>query len=129
MWEHTQMDPELEWRMWRQLKGAYAIDRFIFTPRIPKMEGYTFHQADNMEEALALAHGKVVFLEPQGINDMIDLAGLEGEDVTFVLGNTDTSNMELANPKNTYRIDTPKPCDMYPTNAAAAALSHWYYSR
>lgn len=38
-WESMQMEPELEWKMWRQLKGAFGVERLIFTPRFPKMDG------------------------------------------------------------------------------------------
>ena len=43
---------DLEWRMWRQLRGAFEIEEFIFVGEAH--DGYTFRQALTMKEALAV---------------------------------------------------------------------------
>lgn len=124
-----QMEPELEWRMWRQLKGAFGVDRLIFTPRLHKMDGYTFAQADDMEEALQLAgDGMRIFLEPSGYNSMADWAPMQREkvDPIFILGSTESDNMQYAKVNETYKIFTPNTTVLYGINAAAIALAYWY---
>lgn len=120
-WETSQMEPELEWRMWRQLRGAFEIDRFIFVPRLPKMEGYTFQQFDTMDEALAsLPLTTRCFLEPNGQNYVSELPH---DDITLIIGNTEHSNIEYADPSETYYICSPGSADLYGINAAAIALA------
>lgn len=122
-WEDRQMKPEDEWQLWRQLKGAFKVDSFIFVPiLIPR---FGFNQYETMEEALEHAQGTVCYLEPKGKHSVSNLIDIEG-DITLVLGNTGKDNLSLANPNYTYRIDTPGDTDMFGTNAAAIAL-HWYH--
>lgn len=124
-----QMKPELEWRMWRQLKGAFGVDRLIFTPRLPKMDGYTFAQADDMGEALQLAgDGMRIFLEPSGYNSMDKWGPMQRDkvDPIFILGNTESDNMQYAKVNETYKIYTPNTTVLYGINAAAIALAYWY---
>ena len=124
-WETVQMEPELEWRMWRQLKGAFGIDRFIFLPVLPSMEGYVFDQYDSVQEALAtLPDGtQRVFLEPTGYRSMYDIP--QG-DIALILGNTDQGNMSEAQVNETYQIKTPGSADLYGINAASIALAFGY---
>lgn len=127
-WEGDQMQPDLEWRMWRQLRGAFAIEpadmKFIFVPRLPKMDGYAFDQYDTMEEALT-SHDMAsrVFLEPTGYNTVHDIP--QG-DIALILGNTHNNNMHLAHVNETYAIATPGGADLYGINAAAIALACRY---
>jgi len=125
-WESTQMKPELEWRMWRQLRGAFDFRDIIFVPRLPKMDGYDFRQADTIEEALAVLpeHTERVFLEPTG-NKPLTMLPDRLNDVVFILGNTAMSNLKQAEPDETYHIHTPQQTDLYGINAAAIALSYW----
>lgn len=124
--------PEMvEWQMWRQLKGAFAIDRFIFVPRVHKMQGYTFDQADSMGQALEMANEAYVrvFLEPTGLNSIAELGSLNNNpdaNVVFVLGNTVSSNREYAQSHECFRINTQGDTDLYGINAAAIALAYWY---
>lgn len=111
---------ELEWRMWRQLRGAFEIDELIFIGEAH--DGYTFRQAPTMTDALALLPEgcQRVFLEPSGYNSLYDMP--KG-DIALILGNTDKSNIEHAHVNETYRIATPGPSSLYPTDAAAIALA------
>lgn len=119
------MDPTLEWRMWRQLRGAYEIDRFVFVPVLEQMEGYSFMQYDTMKEALASLSEFTsrVFLEPTGYKGMHDLPH---GDVALILGNTEFHNMDHAQVNETYAIKSPGGADMYGLNAAAIALAYEY---
>lgn len=124
-WESTQIDPHLEHRMWRQLKGAYTVGdsanfRLIMVPRMP---GVSCEQYDTMEEALEQAKGQLVFLEPTGMFDITDIPIC---DITLVIGNTEHSNIDYAQANQTYRIDTPKSTDLYGINAGAIALAYWW---
>jgi len=124
-WEDLQMPEQLEWRMWRQLRG-FGIGRFVFTPIAPELSQVAIEQYETMEEALAaVPEGNRVFLEPTGYNTMYDLPD-RNEDVVFILGNTQRSNMEHANVNETYRISAPMNADMYPTSAASIALAYWH---
>lgn len=119
-WEDTQMPAPVEWQMWRQLKGAFKIDRFIFVPTNDKMEGYAFDQADTVEDALKATQGERVFLEPTGYKSVTEIP--QG-DIVLVVGNTAMHNMMHAQVNETYRIDTPQASHLYGINAAAIALA------
>lgn len=119
------MEPELEWRMWRQLRGAFGINEFIFTPVVERMKGLTIRQADSMEEALAVLPSTTqrCFLEPTGYNPV---SNLPDGDIALILGNTPKHNMEHAKVNETYHIATPAgshKAHLYGTNAAAIALA------
>lgn len=116
------MPPELEWRMWRQLKGAFEIDRFIFTPVVDHKGG--FDQADTIEQALK-AVGPIprVFLEPTGYNA---LSAIPTGDIAMILGNTEMHNLTDAEVSETYKIYTPGATDLYGINAAAIAMAVRY---
>lgn len=125
--------PEMvEWQMWRQLKGAFAIDQLIFVPCVYKMDGYTFEQADTIPEALSMISERTrrIFLEPKGaysIHELYPPKRSMDTDVTFILGNTESSNLNYArNKEETVRIDTPGKTDLYGINAAAIALAYWH---
>lgn len=125
-WEDQQMPPELEHRMWRQLKGAFTTEpaemRLIFTPKLHESHGV--EQYDTMDEALAAAgDGDRVFLEHTGYKSMGDIP--QG-DIVLILGNTKYSNMEYANVDETYRIHTPSAAVLYGHDAAAIALAIRY---
>ena len=117
---------DLEWRMWRQLRGAFEIDEFIFVGE--KHDGYEFRQAPTMKDALAVLPPDCqrVFLEPTGLLSIYDLARMtflrEG-DIALIVGNTEHSNMNHALPHEAYRINTPGKTDLYGINAAAIALA------
>lgn len=128
-WESTQMPELTEWQMWRQLRGAFRIDRLIFVPKVYKMEGYIFEQANTMEEALDMLPSDTprCFLEPTGYNSLADLPS--GDDIAFILGNTSKHNMEHAEVHETYSIATPagpNKAHLYGINAAAIALAIRY---
>lgn len=128
-WESSQMSADLEWRMWRQLRGAFHIDRFIFVPTNHKMEGYTFDQADTIEEALAVLPGDChrVFLEPSGYNSLYDMP--KTGHIALILGNTSMDNMAHAQVNETYAIKTEGGIahnHLYGINAAAIALAFEY---
>jgi hypothetical protein len=120
------MLPEVEWRLWRQLKGAFKVSRYVFVPVVPKMEGYALDQYDTMEEALASCHGKRAFLEPTAL---LELGDMPNGDIIFVFGNTAMSNKAYAEPHEMYRIrteGTENHNHLCGSNAAAIALATWY---
>lgn len=118
------MAPLIEWRLWRQLKGAFKIKRFIFTPVMDSMRGYPVEQYDTMEESLAAAGDAArVFLEPKGHNGMRDIP--DG-DILLILGDTGRDNMHHAKSEETYRIRTPSRTVLFGTEAVAIALAVRY---
>lgn len=126
-WETGQMSPLKEWKMWRQLKGAFEIDRFIFVPVQEYMKGHSFEQYDTMEEALASLSEFTsrCFLEPSGYNSV---EALPHGDIALIIGNTDKHNMEHAHVNETFAIKSPAgiSAHLYGTNAAAIALAYEY---
>jgi hypothetical protein len=118
------MDPRLEWSMWRQLRGAFGIDRFVFTPVVEELSQLAVDQYPTMEEALDSCVGPFAFLEPKGTNSVSALPS--GGDLVFVLGNARMNNLKHADPSETYRIQSPGATDMYGINAAAIALAVRY---
>ncbi len=124
-WESSQMSADLEWRMWRQLRG-FGINRFVFTPIAPEHEGVNIEQYETMEEALAATAdaGVRVFLEPGGEKTMNDLPSRDN-DIVIILGNTENSNAQFADADEMYKITGVGRVDMYPTSAAAIALAYW----
>jgi len=119
------MPPEVEWQLWRQLKGSFKVDNFIFTPVVESMDNYAFMQCDNMMTALLSAGpGTRVFLEPTGYNPVSAIP--QDEDIVIVVGNTAMNNMEHARVNETYSISTeagPTKAHLYGCNAAAIALA------
>ena len=109
--------------MWRQLRGAYEIDRLIFVPRFPSMDGYTFDQADSMEEALRVLPGDChrVFLEPTGKKNISEIP--RTGHIALILGDTNSHNLMHADEDETYHIASPGSADLYGINAAAIALA------
>jgi len=123
-WEDAQMPPEVEWQLWRQLRGAFRVNRLIFTPVNPEMVNYGFDQFNTMDEALeAAGTGDRVFLEPTGYKGMYDIP--QG-DIVLITGNTNHSNMEYANVNETYKVASPQRTHLYPSEAAAIALAVRY---
>ena len=118
------MSADIEWRMWRQLKG-FGINQFIFSPVMPELEGINIKQFPTMKEALEHAgDGTRVFLESTGHKGMNDLPP-RNEDVIFVFGNTNRHNKIHTTDAESYRIAEPNLTNMYPTSAAAIALAYW----
>lgn len=117
------MPPENEWQLWRQLRGAFHVNRFHMVPVIEGFQRGTVFQYETMEEALEAATGDRAFLEPTGQNSIGDLP--QG-DIVLVLGNTEWDNMKLAKVEETYRINTPSRTVLYGSNAAAIALAIRY---
>lgn len=117
---------EIEWRMWRQLRGAFEINELIFVGEAH--DGYTFRQAPTMKEALAVLPPDCqrVFLEPSGqnhLNDLARISSLREGDIALIVGNTEQANLHHAEPHETYRIYTPGRTVLYGTNAVAIALA------
>lgn len=123
-WENSQMPEQVEWQLWRQLRGAFKINRIIFVPHVPEMDMHRIEQYDTMEEALASCTGERVFLEPKGTKRMRDIP--EG-DIVMVFGDTPSDNLAYAQQGETYRIDAPSVrTHLYGVNAAAIALAIRY---
>jgi hypothetical protein len=115
--------------MWRQLKGAFDVTRLIFVPRLLKMDGYTFEQAETLSDALDMLPDGTqrCFLEPLGAKPIKELP--IGGDVALILGSTSKNNLNHARDGETYRIDTPAgpgKAHLYGINAAAIALAVRY---
>jgi hypothetical protein len=124
-WESTQMPASTEWQLYRQLRGAFGVNDFIFVPINPEMENYGFRQADTVKDALAVLPDNVnkVFLEPTGYNS---LHKQPDGDIVYIIGNTAMHNMVHAQVNETYRIDTPTGPNsghLYGSNALAVALA------
>ena len=122
-WETTQMPPETEWQLWRQLRGAFEIKRFHMVPVIEGFERGGVKQFETMEEALEAAEGERAFLEPGGYNSMHELPQ---DDIVLVIGNTAMNNIEHANVDETFKIFSPASTHLYGSNAAAIALAIRY---
>lgn len=127
-WESVQMPHDLEWRMWRQLRGAYGIREFYFAPIVADAERLKVAQYDTIGEALEEIPGPKVILDPRGttsIDDAYD-ALPTGADLTLVLGSTEHSVHQYANGDDfVVSLETPGDADLYSLNAAAIALDHW----
>jgi hypothetical protein len=119
-WEEAQMPAEVEWQLWRQLRGAFKINRLIFTPVAPGMEAYHVEQFATMEEALASTNSERVFLEPTGSKGMFDIPQ---SDIVLITGNTNTNNLAYADDDETYSIKSVARTHLYPSEAAAIALA------
>lgn len=125
-WETTQLTPETEWNMWRQLKGAYAVDRFVFVPILPAMDGYPLEQYATMEAALASTTDQRVFLEVSGTKGMGDLPL---GDMVLICGDTSTDNLAHTAAGEIYRIASDglvTQNHLYGVNAAGIALAIRY---
>jgi len=123
-WEHQQMPSELEWRMWRQLRG-FEINRFIFTPIAEELSNVAIEQYETMEEALThVSEENRVFLEATGTKRLTELPPRD-EDVIFILGNTGRHNRDHAKDGEMYKINEPRLSHMYPVSAGAIALAYW----
>ena len=122
-WEEAQMPPQVEWQLWRQLRGAFKVSRLIFTPIKPEMEEYHLEQYDTMDEALGRTKGVRVFLEPKGTKGMHDIP--KG-DIVLITGDTVHDNLSYAKKGETYAIHSPAKTHLYPSEAAAIALAIRY---
>ena len=123
-WEESQFSPVVEWQLWRQLRGAFKINRLIFVPIMPEMFEFHVDQYDTMAYALMQAgKGERVFLESTGAKGMLDIP--KG-DIVLITGNTGSSNLEHAAVNETYAIKSPQRTHLYPTEAAAIALAIRY---
>jgi hypothetical protein len=120
-WEQAQMPPTVEYQLWRQLKGAFKVQRIMYVPITPGMDDYHLEQHATMEDALAAAgDGERVFLEPTGTKGMLDIPS---GDIVLITGNTDANNLAYAEAGETYEIKSPQRTALYPTEAAAIALA------
>ena len=119
-WENQQMPPKIEWHFWSQLKGAFFIDRFCFTPVEQELIPYALDQFPTIEEALASCTGQRVFLEPTGGNSVGEIP--QG-DIVLVVGNTSMNNLQQSEANERYRIDTPGRTGLFGHDAVAIALA------
>ena len=113
------MPTQVEWQMWRQLRGAFNIDRIIFVPVLLD-EKYHQEQYDTVAEVLATCEGSRVFLEPKGTKSV---SQLPDGDIVLVVGNTNKDNLKHAEDGETYRINTPARTHLYGHDAVAIALA------
>ena len=124
-WDQAQMEPDVEFRMWKALADTFGVRNLIFTPIVhglglPGVDG-RIKQVETMRAALReIEDMPRCFLEPEG---EYDVYAIPAGDVALIFGNTDQSNLDMASPGETYRIDAPsKHPHLYGTNAAAIAL-------
>lgn len=118
------MDTMLEWRIWRQLRGAFRISQFNMCPVVcdaPRTN--RVRQFDNMVDALAASSGERVFLEATGFKTVAEIPR-EPVDIVLVLGNTNNNNLAYAQPWELYRINQTGRGTMYGMDAAAIALAY-----
>lgn len=119
-WDSAQLPHDLEWRVWRQLRGAYGVDRFCF---VPAVEGIAVDCFDDMPTAVEATRGVKVFLEPRGSQRLVDVP--KG-DIVLVLGSTAHSNYALADPSRgdmLVGLPTKRPTDLYGVSAGAIAIA------
>lgn len=117
------MLPQYEYQLWRQLKNAFEVKRMIFVGIAAGMDDYHLEQYATMEDALEVAEGERVFLEPSGMNW---LSEIPKGDIVLITGNTDHDNTRYATADEMYKIDSPQRSHLYPTDAAAIALAIRY---
>lgn len=118
-----------EWNLWRQIRGAFDVRRFCFTPVDETMLGVSMDQYATMQEALDTTVGRRVFLELVGSQPLSVLRAINPvvDDVVLIVGSSAGNNLSLIRPQDTVvRIDTPKPTDLYGINAASIALAELY---
>ena len=118
-WDVAQVDPLLEWRVWRQLRGAFAVDRLVAFPISDEIEAAQINveQYATAQEALDTCQGTKVVLDPAG-DPYVELpAG----DLTIVVGST---LQDLSDCTGDCRVMLPtsSPVDLYGFNAAAVML-------
>jgi len=124
-WETSQMSNELEWRYWRQIRGAFfpvpADVEFHFVPQSESLTNITAAQHDTMGEALAALPAGMprVFLEPTGPKG---LSEIPAGDVAIICGCTETGNVQYAEPGELYSIATPGSTVLYAHDAVSIAL-------
>lgn len=114
--ETNQLPPDVEAKIWRQIKGAFRIQKLIAVPG----------DFDTMRQALDAVQGERVFLEPSGERTV---AWIPEGDIVLVIGNTAENNLAYAAADETYRIATEGTADhnhLYGSNAAAIALAIRY---
>jgi len=119
-WESSQMSSDIEWQLWRQLKGAFLVDRFHMVGEHPGFDRGNLYHYLRMEDALDAAQGERAFLEPKGRRPITELP--QG-DIVLVLGDTDHDNLAFARDHETYRIKTDGRTVLYGTTAAGIALA------
>ena len=125
-WESTQMEPMLEWRMWKQMRDAFRIKRFIFTPIMPELSNIDIDQYETMAEALEAVkdEGEFVFLEPTGKKTVHEIPKEGNGDIVLILGDSTRDNLEHADEDQCYRIETHgRYGHLYGINAASIALA------
>lgn len=118
-WDDVQMDPSIEWRVWRQLRGAFGINRMVACPVKPEMSNVSVEQYASMAEAVASCDGTVVLLRPGGDKHLLDIP-ISG-DVTIVVGST-LEDLSGVSGDMAVNIECANPVDLYGFNAAAIAL-------
>lgn len=106
------MPRELENRMWKQLKGAFAVDEVRFVENDRQL----------LEAIMSLSDFKLIYLEPTGHKDVKDIP--RDGNIALFLSNTSVNNFHFVKPEEAYRINTPKPTHLYGINAAAIALAY-----
>jgi len=130
IWDRTQVDPELELRIYRQVKGAFGVNELNMTPVAPWLEGGGATQFDTLQEAVdgSFAGAPCVraFLCPSGDCNLEDIP--VGDDpLVLVIGDTKTSPASLAGPGDfVVNLPAPFPVELYGVSAAAAALAELY---
>lgn len=106
------MPRDVDRQMWRQLKGAFGVKKFVFV-----------ESEDDMGAAIRESQGKRVFLEPSGQRTVNEIP--QG-DIVMVLGNSAMNNLAYATPEETYRIDcVSQPTHLYGICAASIALDRY----
>lgn len=114
------MLPQYEYQLWRQIVGAFRVARMIYVPIASGMENHHLEQYATIEEALAVAEGERVFLEPLGTKGLGDIPS---GDIVLITGNTDHNHLAIAAEGETYQIKSPQKTALYPSEAAAVALA------
>lgn len=123
-WEpglHTD-DVFVEWRMWKNVCRAYAVDRWIMVGIKDQAPGGVCECIETMQDALDSAQGQRIFLIPHE-RDPIEDIDLFGDDFVFIFGNASENLKRFVTEDDTVAfIDTPKPFDMFAPVACGIVL-------
>ena len=123
-WDTSTVKPRIEWRLWRQLRGAFGFDRFVAVPPLLENEGFKFDQFPTMTRALESCHGRRIFFEPHGPHTLGDIPR---GDLVLVFGNTERGNSHhVGSDDYKVRLNSRNAVDLFGANAAAIALNYLY---
>lgn len=124
VWEpgFTDYEQIIEWRMWKQTLAAYGVNRWIMSG--PKPNGGAFEYAKNLDEALEMADGEIVLLEPWNGIPLKEFS--HPEKAVYVFGNALLGLEKYRDSAISVNIPTPNPTDMFAAACLPTVLNDRY---